>query len=140
METEPRHRPEVLRDYEGEGIIVHWEPKLCIHAANCIRQLPGVFDPNARPWVTVDTASADDISAAIQSCPTGALRYQRTDGTPQEVPDVPTTIQYLRNGPMIVPGCLRQAAACPRARRSARDVAGAILRPRVRRHGGRTAA
>lgn len=104
MGTEKRYEPAVLRDYEGKGIVVHWEPKLCIHAANCIRALPGVFDPNARPWVTVDAAGTDDISAAIRSCPTGALRYQRTDGAPQERPDVPTTVQQLRNGPLIVRG------------------------------------
>jgi ferredoxin len=80
---------------------------LCIHAANCIRQLPGVFDPNARPWVSVDAAGADDVASAIRTCPTGALRYRRTDGAPQEMPDVPTTVQQLRNGPLIVRGDIR---------------------------------
>ena len=121
MEAETRYRPEVLREYEGEGIVVHWEPKLCIHAANCIRHLPGVFDPNARPWVSVDAAGPNEISAAIQSCPTGALRYQRTDGTPPEIPDVPTTIQSIRNGPMIVRGEIKML-----------DSNGHVVRPATR--------
>lgn len=111
MGAETRYESGVLRDYEGEGIVVHWEPKLCIHAANCIRQLPGVFDPNARPWVSVDAADADDIAEAIRTCPTGALRYERTDDAPQEMPDVPTTVQQLRNGPLLVRGDIRVVAA-----------------------------
>src|SRR2546428_7067668 len=104
MEAEARHKPDVLRRYEGAGIVVHWEPSLCIHVANCIRALPDVFDPNARPWVRVDAAGAEEIAAAIRSCPTGALRYERTDGAPQETPDVPTTVQPRRNGPLFVRG------------------------------------
>jgi uncharacterized Fe-S cluster protein YjdI len=119
METETRYQPGVLRDYEGEGVVVHWEPKLCIHAANCIRALPGAFDPNARPWVTMDAASADDIAAAIRSCPTGALRYKRTDGTSQEMPDIPTTVQPLRNGPVIVRGDMQLLDADGKLVRSA---------------------
>lgn len=119
MEAEARYQPEVLREYEGEGIVVHWEPKLCIHAASCIRELPGVFDPTARPWVTVDAAGAGDIEAAIRSCPTGALSYRRTDGAPQEMPDVPTTVQPLRNGPLIVRGDMQLLDADGNVLRSA---------------------
>jgi uncharacterized Fe-S cluster protein YjdI len=54
MATEQRHQPDVLKQYEGSGITVHWEPKLCIHVSNCIRALPGVFDPDARPGVNVE--------------------------------------------------------------------------------------
>jgi uncharacterized Fe-S cluster protein YjdI len=122
METETRYQPDVLRDYEGKGIVVHWEPKLCIHAANCIRGLPGVFDPNARPWVTVDAAGADDIGAAIRTCPTGALRYERTDGPAQELPDVPTTVQPLRNGPLLVRGDIRVVAVDGNVRAATRVV------------------
>lgn len=104
MEIEERHRPEVLRKYEGARINVNWEPKLCIHVTNCIRALPGVFDPNARPWVRVDAADAEAIAAAIRTCPTGALRYERTDGAPQEAPDVPTTVEPRPNGPLFLRG------------------------------------
>ncbi len=78
MTTEQRHRPDVLKQYEAPGIVVHWEPKLCIHVSNCVRALPHVFNPEARPWVNVGAASANDIAAAIETCPTGALSYERT--------------------------------------------------------------
>jgi uncharacterized Fe-S cluster protein YjdI len=102
--AENRYRPEVLKQYEGDGVVVHWEPKLCIHTANCIRNEPGVFDPNARPWVNVTAANADAIAAAIETCPTGALRYVRTDGAPQEAPVSPPTVQPRTNGPLFVRG------------------------------------
>jgi uncharacterized Fe-S cluster protein YjdI len=102
--SEPRYDAGVLRRYEGDGIAVHWEPGLCIHVANCIRHLPGVFDPAARPWVAATAATADEIAKAIESCPTGALRYERTDGTLAEQAEVPTTIQPRTNGPLFVQG------------------------------------
>jgi uncharacterized Fe-S cluster protein YjdI len=107
MESERRYAPDVARTYEGEGIRVLWEPKLCIHVANCIRHLPGVFDPQARPWIAATEATAGEIAEAIESCPTGALRYERTDGAPQEIPAVPTTVQPRRNGPLFVRGELQ---------------------------------
>jgi uncharacterized Fe-S cluster protein YjdI/CDGSH-type Zn-finger protein len=101
---EARHAPDVRRSYEGAGIVVRWEPKLCIHVANCIRALPAVFNPGARPWVDVDAATAAEIAEAIRSCPTGALAFDRTDGGPQEMPDVPTTVQPRLNGPLFLRG------------------------------------
>lgn len=102
--NEARYHAQVLRQYEGDGIVVHWEPSLCIHVANCIRSQPGVFDPNARPWVAVTAANADAIAAAIEACPTGALRYERTDGSLQERPRIPSSIQPRLNGPLFVEG------------------------------------
>ena len=104
MATEQRHQPDVLKQYEGPGITVHWEPNLCIHVSNCIRAVPGVFKPDARPWVNVEGASADEIAAAIESCPTGALSYLRTDGGPQEAPESPTKVEPRPNGPLFVRG------------------------------------
>jgi len=104
MTTEQRHSPDVLKQYEAPGIVVHWEPKLCIHVSNCIRALPHVFDPKARPWVNVLAASGDELAAAIEGCPTGALTYVRTDGAPQEPPESPTRVQPRPNGPLFVRG------------------------------------
>lgn len=108
---EERHRPEVLRQYEGRGITVHWEPSLCIHVGRCLRNLPQVFDNAARPWVNVTEASADDIAGAIEDCPTGALRYLRTDGADQERAPNPTQIEPRPNGPLFVRGDVTVAVA-----------------------------
>ena len=40
-----------VQEYEGESVTVTYDAKRCIHAAECVHGLPGVFDPKARPWV-----------------------------------------------------------------------------------------
>jgi uncharacterized Fe-S cluster protein YjdI len=102
--VERRYEPDVVKEYVGDGISVGWEPKLCIHVASCIRRLPLVFDPDARLWAKADAARADEIAAAIETCPTGALTYTRTDGSPQEAPAPVTTVNPRPNGPLFVRG------------------------------------
>lgn len=70
--------------YEGKDIIVEYSLKRCIHAAECVKGLTAVFDPNKKPWVEPDAASADELAAVIERCPTGALHYKRLDGGPAE--------------------------------------------------------
>jgi len=93
------------RTYESGDLRVLWDSQRCIHVAACIRALPRVFNPLARPWVRMDAASADAIIDAVMRCPTGALRYER-DGAPPEAPDVPSTVQVIANGPLLVRGDL----------------------------------
>jgi uncharacterized Fe-S cluster protein YjdI len=119
--TEERHRPDVVRSYEGDRIVVGWEPKYCIHTANCIRHLPQTFNPQERPWIAIDSASADEIAQAIRSCPTGALTYRRTDGEQGEVAEPEATVRVEPNGPLYVRGDIEIA-----------DAEGGILRKATR--------
>ena len=108
-EYEERKRPDVEREYrnrQGE-IVVYWEPKICNHTGNCFRGLPEVFQPQHRPWVLVDAASADKIAAVVMTCPTGALHFERFDGGPQERQPKETTIDARPNGPLHVRGRVR---------------------------------
>lgn len=92
------------RTYENDAISVSWDSSLCIHRANCIKFGEGTFDAKRRPWVDLSQATVDTIAAAIDQCPTGALRYERLDGGPQEqVPSV-TSIIPFPNGPLMVRG------------------------------------
>lgn len=68
------------RDYEGDGIVVHWRSEQCIHSGRCVAGSPAVFDAKATPWVRPEGATADEIAATIDTCPSGALSYTRTDG------------------------------------------------------------
>lgn len=70
------------REYEGDGITVHWDSDRCIHSQLCVLGLPAVFDHGARPWVNAAGAPADDVARVIDTCPSGALTYTRTDGAP----------------------------------------------------------
>ena len=78
--NEARRRSGVERVYENGEIAVLWEPKLCIHAGNCFRGAPEVFQPESRPWVKVDAATAEKIAEVVMTCPTGALHFERLDG------------------------------------------------------------
>lgn len=69
-----------VRDYEGNGIVVHWDAARCEHSGRCVAGAPAVFDPRSRPWITAGACSADDLAAVIDTCPSGALSYTRTDG------------------------------------------------------------
>jgi uncharacterized Fe-S cluster protein YjdI/CDGSH-type Zn-finger protein len=102
----PRTKEAVTRVYEDHRIRVLWDASLCVHSAICLRRLPAVFDVNARPWVDLSRASAEEIAATIRACPTSALRYEG-GGVPAEEPDDPTTVEIRPNGPLYLRGRLR---------------------------------
>jgi len=106
IEDEARKRPGVERAYRNDRIEVTWEPKLCIHVGRCFLGLPGVFQPQSRPWVDVDAASADQIAEVVMRCPTGALHFERLDGGSQEPEPAETTIEAWPDGPLFVRGRL----------------------------------
>lgn len=91
------------RDYRTEEIVVHWDSSRCIHSGICLRSLHNVFNLRAKPWVDVHAASADEIGATIEECPSGALTYDRLDG-PGETPPETTTVVPTRDGPLYVRG------------------------------------
>ena len=103
------------RDYRTDEIVVHWDSSRCVHSGICLRSLHNVFNLQARPWVDVQAASADEIAATIEKCPSGALSYARPDG-PGEVPAETTTIVPTRDGPLYVRGDVE-----------VRDAGGALL-------------
>ena len=97
--------------YTSDAITVTFEAQRCIHAAECVRGLPAVFDKNRRPWVLPSAATAEEIAAVIERCPTGALHYERSDGGPAERPDAHNTLRVRARGPYYVRGKLRVITA-----------------------------
>ena len=67
----------IKRNYESEGIMVHWDSAKCTHSGRCGLALPGVFNLSQHPWINVDGASADEIEAQVAKCPSGALTFTR---------------------------------------------------------------
>jgi CDGSH-type Zn-finger protein/uncharacterized Fe-S cluster protein YjdI len=95
------------RTYNTDHLVVHWDSTRCIHTARCLNALPNVFDVGRRPWVDIEADDADAIGAAVRTCPTGALRYERLDGGPQDEPERPTVAVPIDNGPLLMEGDLR---------------------------------
>jgi len=65
-----------MQEYRSDTIIVRYDPKVCIHAAECVKGLPAVFDVSKQPWVHVSAATSDEIKRVIDLCPSGALTYE----------------------------------------------------------------
>ncbi|MEM8484497.1 MAG: CDGSH iron-sulfur domain-containing protein [Bacteroidota bacterium] len=94
---------EKLYEYAGEEVTVSYDLKRCIHAAACVKGLPGVFDPAKKPWVSPDEAATDTVAEVILQCPTGALKYTLSDGKTAEVPEE-NTVDVVADGPLYVRG------------------------------------
>lgn len=94
------------KTYTGADIEIGFDMKRCIHARNCFLKLPQVFDPNRRPWVSPDAASAEDIAAMVRTCPSGALTYRRLDDAGDEAAPGINRAMVLENGPIALHGSL----------------------------------
>ncbi len=96
-----------IRHYEAEGIVVAYEVARCIHARECVHGLPKVFDAQARPWIQPANAPAEAVAEVVRRCPTGALRYRRTDGGADEAPPAENTLRIAADGPLYLAGRVR---------------------------------
>ncbi|MBL1214629.1 MAG: hypothetical protein HND52_14835 [Ignavibacteriae bacterium] len=99
--------PEKRIKYKSDSIEISFAPKLCIHAAECANGLPDVFDPNKKPWVDPNAAEVQEIVDVIEKCPSGALKYQRFDGSENEKPGETIKIITVPNGPLYVSGDIK---------------------------------
>ena len=97
--------------FESADITVTWSKKRCIHAAECVRGLPEVFEPGRKPWIDPESASADEVAAIVARCPTGALHFERHDGGAAEMPDAENAVRVGRHGPLELRGDLEIATA-----------------------------
>ncbi len=52
--------------YQSSDLQVLCKSQRCVHVAECIRTLPRVFNPLAKPWVRIEAASADAIVQAVE--------------------------------------------------------------------------
>lgn len=100
-----------IRYYAGQEIEISYDAGRCIHAAECLRGLPEVFDTARRPWIQPAGALPNEIAAVIDRCPSGALHYKRLDGGVAEEPDDPAAIVPTRNGPLYVRGLVQLLGA-----------------------------
>lgn len=86
--------------YQNDDIKVSYDLNRCIHAAECVRGLREVFDPNKKPWIQPDNAPADDIADVIEKCPTGALHYELKNSVRTEDPSIKNRVQLQEHGPI----------------------------------------
>lgn len=94
------------RRYTAQHVVVYYQPRLCIHAAECVHGLPEVFDTQKKPWIQPEHASAEAIARVIERCPSGALQYERLDGGKAEAMPHTLSIRLVPDGPLYVRGSI----------------------------------
>lgn len=83
---------------EAEHLTLMFEGKRCIHARFCVTGAPSVFLANVQgPWLHPDTMDAERLVGVAEVCPSGAIRYSRKDGRPNETAP-PVNLAAIREG------------------------------------------
>lgn len=99
---------EIKKKYSNGEVTVVWQPSKCIHSAICFKNLPTVFDPKKRPWITLEQEETKNIVEQIKACPSGALSYFMNDENNQESQVLENTVvEVLANGPLLIYGNLK---------------------------------
>ena len=65
-----------MQEYGSDKLVVRYDPAICIHAGECVRGLPSVFNLSKKPWIDVNGASAAAVIEQVKRCPSGALTYE----------------------------------------------------------------
>ncbi len=65
-----------IQVYESPEVTVTFDPNICRHTGVCLRGLPAVFDIREKRWVRPERASAAEVIAQVEKCPSGALQIR----------------------------------------------------------------
>lgn len=95
---------EIIKEYTNGDLVVVWKPKSCIHSGICVKTLPEVYDPNAKPWIKAENASIEALKTQIDLCPSGALSYYMKGEQTNETPASMTKVEVASGGPLLVYG------------------------------------
>ncbi len=96
-----------MRPIETKDLSITFHAKRCIHARRCVLGLPDVFRPGeSGGWIFPEGADTETVVKVIETCPSGALAYQRKNGGAESTPLV-NTARLWENGPIEVRGDLR---------------------------------
>jgi CDGSH-type Zn-finger protein/uncharacterized Fe-S cluster protein YjdI len=105
----PTPRSENGVDYiEGRDLTLIYEGKKCIHSRFCVTWGPKVFIANVKgPWINPDAMSTDALTEIAHVCVSGAIRYQRKDGGPDEQAPPVNLISVREGGPYALKADIR---------------------------------
>ncbi len=99
------------KKYTNGEITVFWQPKKCIHATTCYRELIEVFNPRKRPWVNMDGAPTEEIIRVVKLCPTQALSFKfNNELAPVKTPETEPVLceaRVMEDGPLVLKGDFR---------------------------------
>ena len=100
-----------VREYTNGEVTVYWRADLCIHSANCLIELPEVFDNSKKPWVDINGSTSKEIVRTVNTCPSRALVYKMNIKTTRQTAKkkkkrgpAHVRVEILRNGPALIRG------------------------------------
>ncbi len=97
-----------VEEIEGENLTLLYDGKKCIHSRYCVTWGPNVFLANVQgPWIHPDRMDAELLAEIAHVCPSGAIRYRRKDGRPEEGAPLVNLIAVRESGPYAVRADLR---------------------------------
>jgi CDGSH-type Zn-finger protein/uncharacterized Fe-S cluster protein YjdI len=96
-------------DYiEGRDLTLIYEGKKCIHSRFCVTWGPKVFIANVKgPWINPDAMSTEALTEIAHVCVSGAIRYKRKDGEPDEAPPLVNLVSVREGGPYAIRADIR---------------------------------
>lgn len=97
---------EIIKEYTNGEFTIIWKPGTCIHAAECVKQLPKVYNPKVKPWIKIENATNQELISQIDTCPSGALTYKLNNEEKNKEMEVNTKVEVLKNGPLLVHGAI----------------------------------
>ena len=103
-----RNDKQAVEIVAGQAIEVQFEARRCIHSRFCVTGAPAVFLANVQgPWIHPDAMPVERLVEVAHACPSGAIRYRRMDGAPEESAP-PVNLAAIREaGPYAFRGELR---------------------------------
>lgn len=93
-----------IQEYQAGGVTVRYDVQRCIHAAECVRGLPAVFDPGSKPWIRLEQATPQRIAEVVARCPSGALTADLGDGRCYEPTPAVAELSVCADGPLYLRG------------------------------------
>lgn len=103
-----------VESVRGTRLQLMFETKRCIHARFCVTGAPNVFLANVQgPWIHPDAMEVERVVEVAHACPSGAIRYKRLDGEPEEGPPPVNLARVREAGPYAFRGQLQiDGVAC----------------------------
>lgn len=111
MSSNENNKNNEIDSYEGRDVVVSWDGRLCIHAAECGRAEGPLFVLGREPWGDPDQVSPEAALEVVRRCPSGAMSFEDKRG--QLVEDAPAdnAVTVQSRGPLYLSGDLEVAGA-----------------------------
>jgi CDGSH-type Zn-finger protein/uncharacterized Fe-S cluster protein YjdI len=97
-----------IDEIDGAKLTLLYDGSKCIHARHCVTGAPKVFIANIEgPWINPDSMDVELLAGIAHVCPSGAIRYRRKDGRPDETAPPVNLIALREAGPYAVRADIR---------------------------------